>query len=59
MAYVALYRQFQRIDYVTSIEKVKGENEKAKFIYDLQGRQINKITKSGIYIVDGRKTVVK
>ena len=58
-AYVALYRQFQRIDYVTSIEKVKGENEKAKFIYDLQGRQINKITKSGIYIVDGRKTVVK
>ena len=28
-------------------------------IYDLQGRRINEITESGIYIVDGKKVIVK
>ncbi len=58
-AYVALYHQFQIKDYTTSIEKVEGENSKAKNIYDLQGRQVNKMSERGIYIVNGKKIIVK
>ena len=43
----------------TGIEEVKGENGKVKGVYDLQGRKIEKITQPGIYIVDGKKTVIK
>ena len=40
----------------TSIEERKGENGKAKGeTYDLQGRKLDKITKPGIYIIDGKK----
>lgn len=56
-AYVALYRQFQRIDYINNIEKVKTEEGKAKFIYDLQGRRVKEITTHGIYIIDGKKVI--
>ena len=42
----------------TEIDERKGENEKVKGIYDLQGRKIEKPTK-GIYIINGKKTYIK
>ena len=44
----------------TGVTEVKTENGEGKTeIYDLQGRRINEITESGIYIVDGKKVIVK
>ncbi len=43
---------------VTGIEKVEIRNEKSE-IYDLTGRRIETITAPGIYIVDGKKVLVK
>ena len=43
----------------TEIDDVKGEDGNVKTIYDLQGRKLNKITTPGIYIVNGKKVVVK
>ena len=43
----------------TSIEDVKGENGNVKTIYDLTGRRIDTITNRGIYIVGGKKVLVK
>ena len=40
----------------TDIDEVKGEN--AKTIYDLQGRVVENPT-SGIYIIDGKKVIIK
>lgn len=65
-----LYGQVGRMIYLTSltitktgeetgIGEVKSENGEAKAIYDLTGRQINEITKAGIYIVNGKKVLVK
>ena len=66
-----LYGQVGRTIYVTSltitktggeetgIDEVKGENVKVKAIYDLTGRRIDSITAPGIYIVNGKKTLVK
>ena len=42
----------------TSITEVKGESGNVKGIYDLAGRQVENPT-TGIYIVDGVKTLVK
>ena len=42
----------------TGIEKVKGENGKVKGIYDLRGRKVTKPV-NGIYIIDGKKVLVK
>ncbi len=42
----------------TAIEEVKGENG-AKVIYDLTGRRVENITNAGIYIVNGKKVLVK
>ena len=63
----SLYGEVGRTIYLTSltitdttgVEDVKSENGKAKTIYDLTGRQVNEITKAGIYIVDGKKVFVK
>lgn len=44
---------------VTGIENVKGENGKVKTIFDLTGRRIENITAPGIYIVGGKKVLVK
>ncbi len=44
---------------VTGIENVKGENGNVKTIFDLTGRRIETITAPGIYIVDGKKVLVK
>ena len=66
-----LYGEVGRTIYVTSltitktggeetgISEVKGENGKVKTIYDLTGRRIDAITAPGIYIVNGKKTLVK
>ena len=65
-----LYGQVGRTIYVTSltitktgeetaIEEVKGENGEVKTIYDLTGRKVEAITAPGIYIVNGKKTLVK
>ncbi len=43
----------------TGIDEVKGENGEAKAIYDLTGRKIETITKPGIYIIGGKKVLVK
>ncbi len=41
----------------TSIDEVKAEGEIV--IYDLSGRRIERITKPGIYIVNGKKRVIR
>ena len=42
----------------TGVENVEVENE-VKAIYDLTGRKVEEITAPGIYIVNGKKTLVK
>ena len=42
----------------TDIDELEGENGKVKTIYDLQGRVVEKPT-SGIYIIDGKKVIIK
>jgi hypothetical protein len=43
----------------TGIEEVKGENGEVKAIFDMQGRKVDAITAPGLYIVDGKKLLVK
>ena len=43
----------------TGIEEVKGESGKVKAVFDMQGRKIDAITAPGLYIVDGKKVLVK
>ena len=43
----------------TGIEEVKGENVEVKAIFDMQGRKVNAITAPGLYIVNGKKVLVK
>ena len=62
-----LYGQVGRTIYLTSlsitnttgINEVKGESGKMKVIHDICGRKIDNITQPGIYIVDGKKVLVK
>ena len=43
----------------TGIEEVKTENGNVKAIYDLTGHRVEAITAPGIYIVGGKKVLVK
>ena len=43
----------------TGIENSKLKIENSGAVYDLQGRRVNGITEKGIYIVNGRKVVIK
>ena len=49
---------FGEEDKVTSIEDITVENG-ANVIYDLTGRKVDAITTAGIYIVNGKKVVIK
>ena len=47
---------------LSGIESVGADAEAAtavRGIYDLQGRRLSRVTTPGIYIVDGRKTIVR
>ena len=46
-------------DGTTGINEVKGENAEVDAIYDLTGRRVEEITAPGIYIVNGKKVLVK
>jgi hypothetical protein len=51
-----------KVDYPTGIEDVDAEevvNPVFEGIYDLQGRKIDEITKTGVYIIDGKKVFIK
>lgn len=43
----------------TGISEVKGESGNVKVIYDLTGRRVETITAPGIYVVNGKKVLVK
>ena len=43
----------------TGIDEVNGENGEVKAIYDMQGRKLTEITMPGMYIVNGKKVMVK
>lgn len=43
----------------TGIDEVEGENEEVESIYDLQGRKLTEISHPGVYIVNGKKIIVK
>ena len=43
----------------TGIGEVKGEGGNVKAIYDLAGRKVEAIAAPGIYIIDGKKVLVK
>ena len=47
----------------TGIEDVasesKDERAKSGTVYDLQGRKLSEITEPGIYLIDGKKVLVK
>jgi hypothetical protein len=53
----AAYYSF-RFPGTTGIENVEVENE-VKAIFDLTGRRVEEITAPGIYIVNGKKVLVK
>ena len=43
----------------TGVDEVKAEGGKVKVFFDLAGRRLNAITEPGIYIVNGKKVLVK
>ena len=43
----------------TGISEVKGESGNVKGIFDLTGRRVENITAPGIYVVNGKKVLVK
>lgn len=42
----------------TSIDNIKKDDNGENVVYDLQGRRVERVTKTGIYIVNGKKTVI-
>ena len=46
-------------DGTTGIEEVTTENVTVNGIYDLSGRKLDAVTEPGVYIIDGKKVLVK
>ena len=53
------YQQVVATKCSTGIENVVVENNAVEGIYDIQGRKIEQITAPGLYIVNGKKVIVK
>ena len=49
--------RIEEVEIETAIKEIVAEKENS--IYDLLGRKIEKITQPGIYIINGKKVVVK
>ena len=49
----------EEASYTTGIEEVEEQGARSKEIYDLSGRKLKEITEPGIYIVGGKKILVK
>ena len=43
----------------TGIEEIIEQNTKSNVIYDITGRKLDEITKPGIYIINGKKRLIK
>ena len=54
----AAYYSF-RFPGTTGVEEITDNREQSTVIYDLTGRRVEAITAPGIYIVNGKKTLVK
>ena len=52
------FRGINNDNETTAIEHISN-NESVAAIYDLSGRRITEITKGGIYIVNGKKTIIR
>ena len=48
----------EAVEDATGVDEVKAESGKRKGVYDLQGRKVENPAK-GIYIIDGKKVIVK
>ena len=44
---------------VTAVDVVKVDNECAESVYDLTGRKVQSISQSGVYIVNGKKRIIR
>ena len=56
---IALFSGATLVKNDTAIENVAAENNAVEGIFDMQGRQIEKITAPGLYIINGNKVLVK
>lgn len=56
---VATSRICFNFDEATGIQKVNGNSVNMEDTYDLQGRRVTKALKKGLYIKNGKKTVIK
>lgn len=43
---------------LAGINNIQKSNNAPKIIYDLQGRRVERVTKTGVYIVNGKKMVI-
>ena len=43
----------------TDIENAEFTNQNSEIIYDLMGRRVETMTEGGVYIVNGKKVVIK
>ncbi|MBQ5888168.1 MAG: hypothetical protein IIW77_02705, partial [Bacteroidaceae bacterium] len=49
----------EEVGNTTAIEKIKEQRAESKEFFDLSGRKLNEVSAPGIYIVDGKKVLVK
>ena len=49
----------EEVGNATGIEKIKEQRAESKEIFDLSGRKLSEITAPGLYIIDGKKVLIK